>query len=172
MLKRLRRPMQRTADLGEERLDVVVFERQPAAEHDIEDNPATPDVDLGPRIESAADDLRRGVVRAAAARLQEVAVLDLIREAEVGDLDVEVVVEENVLGLEVAVDDLEAVGVLDAGDELLEETPRLRLGHAAVGDDVVEELAAGVLEHDDDVCRRRDDLVPDRVLDEIYGMQG
>ena len=55
--------------------------------------------------------------------------------------------------------DLEPMGVLNARDELLEEPPGLRLGHPAVGHDVVEELAAGKFKHNDDICRRSDDLV-------------
>ena len=56
--------------------------------------------------------------------------------------------------------DLEPVTVVDARDHLLEEAPRLWLGHPAVVDDVLEEFPAGILEDDDDVGSRRDDLVP------------
>lgn len=40
-------------DLLEERRNVVVVKRQPAAEHDVEDDTAAPDVDLGAGIQSA-----------------------------------------------------------------------------------------------------------------------
>jgi hypothetical protein len=50
------------------------------------------------------------------------------------------------------VHDLQPVGILDPGDELLEELAGLWLGHLPAGDDIVEELPTGVLEHDDDVC--------------------
>jgi hypothetical protein len=46
-------------------------------------------------------------------------------EAKVSDLDVEVFVEEEVLGLEVAMDDHGAMAELDASDDLLEELARL-----------------------------------------------
>lgn len=41
--------------------------------------------------------------------------------------------------------------VLYSGDKLLKEPAGFRLGHPPVRDDVVEELAAGVLQNDDDV---------------------
>ena len=56
--------------------------------------------------------------------------------------------------------DFEPVGILDARDDLLEETACHNLGHAAVLNDIVEQFAAGILEDDDDVGSRRDDLVP------------
>ena len=43
------------------------------------------------------------------------------------------------------------MAVLNSGDELLEEPAGLRLGHSPVRDNVVEELAAGILQNDDDV---------------------
>ena len=57
------------------------------------------------------------------------------------------------------VDDLVAVAILDGTQHLLEEAAGLLLGHAAVGDDVVEQLAAGVLEHHDDLVGGLDDGV-------------
>lgn len=157
--KKNRRLDVRTGDLLEESADVVVLEGQTSAEHHIQDDAAAPHIHLRPRVQRAPNHLRRGVVRAPAAGLHEVAVLDLVREAKVGDLDVEVVVEEDVLGLEVAVHDLEAVGVVDAGDHLLEEAAGLRLGHLALVDDVLEELPAGIFEHDDDVRWGRDHFI-------------
>ena len=150
----------RTADLREQGLHVFVLERQPTTEHDIQNHTAAPHVDLRTRIKSSTDDLRRGVIGTPAAGLEEVAVLDLVRESEVGNLHVQVVVEEDVLRLQVAVHDLEVMAVLNPGDDLLEETARLRLFHTPVRDDVVEELPASVLEDDDDVGGRRYDLIP------------
>ena len=56
-------------------------------------------------------------------------------------------------------DDLESVRVLNARDDLLEEAPCALFWHAAVGDDVVEELASGVFEDEDDVGRCGDDFI-------------
>ena len=56
-------------------------------------------------------------------------------------------------------DDLEAVGVFDARDDLLEEAANAGLRHLAVCDDVVEQLAAGVFENKDDVGRGGYDFV-------------
>ena len=66
------------------------------------------------------------------------------------------------------------VTVLDSTDHLLEKAPRLVLLHLresapartithaslALGDNVVEELLSCILHHHDDVCRRREHLIP------------
>ena len=146
-------------DLVEESLHIIVFKGQAPAEHHIKYDPARPDIDLRACVDASTDDFGRSVVWTSTAGCEEIPIAHLVREAEIGDLDIEVVVEENVLGLEVAVDDLEAVRVFDARDDLLEEAPCSLFGHAAVGDDVVEELATGVFKDEDDVGRGRDHFV-------------
>ncbi|PLN78809.1 hypothetical protein BDW42DRAFT_174170 [Aspergillus taichungensis] len=146
-------------DLLEEGGDVVVIEGQTADQQHVEDDTATPDVDLGPGVELAGDDLGGGVVGAAAAGLEEVAVGHDVAEAEIGDLDVFLAVDEEVLGLEVAVDDLVAMAVLHGADDLLEELAGLGVVAAAPLDEVVEQLALGVLEDHDDVGLGGDDGV-------------
>ena len=150
----------RTCDLGEQRMHILILKRQPSTKHNIQNNPTAPNIDLRTRIQSTSNNLRRSIIRTSTARLQEVAVLNLITQPEVRDLDVQVVVQQHVLWLKVAMDDLALVRVVDAGDYLLEEAPCLGLVHAPVGDDVVEELPSGVFEHDDDVRRRTDDFIP------------
>jgi hypothetical protein len=63
------------------------------------------------------------------------------REAEVGDLEVTALVDEEILGLEVAVEDAVGVAEADDGDELLEVPARGVLLEAALGD-AREELPA------------------------------
>lgn len=73
-------------------------------------------------------------------------------EAKVDDFDfgaVGRVREENVLGLEVAVDDALAVDVLNGADEGLHEEAGLALGEVDSLADAVEELAAVEVLHDD-----------------------
>jgi hypothetical protein len=55
------------------------------------------------------------------------------------------------------------VGVLDPGNELLEELAGLRLGHLPTRDDVVEQLPTGVFKHNDDVRRCGYDFVSSRM---------
>jgi hypothetical protein len=57
------------------------------------------------------------------------------------------------------VDDLQAVRVLDAGYDLLEETPGFRFRHTTMGNDIVEEFATGVFKNEDDICRCRNYFV-------------
>ena len=97
---------------------MVVVERQSTAQHDVEDHAARPDVDLGSRVQSGVgdkvgqsctimgarerkradalsrDDLGGGVVRRTARGLEEVAVAHDVGQAKVGNLDVQVLVEQ------------------------------------------------------------------------------
>ena len=84
---------ERTADLCEQCLHVIVFEGQPTTEHNIEDYAAAPYVNFRSSVQTSAYHLRRSIIRAAAAGLEEVTVLDLIRQPKVGDLHVEVCVQ-------------------------------------------------------------------------------
>lgn len=69
-------------------------------------------------------------------------------KAEVGDLEVAPLVDEEVLGLEVAVEDAARVAEADGGDELLEVPARGVLLEAALGD-AGEELPAADELHDE-----------------------
>jgi hypothetical protein len=75
-----------------------------------------------------------------------------VGEAEVGDDDVAVAVEQQVLELKIAMHDAPLVQVADAGHQLGEQSPRHRLLKAALAEDEVEQLTTGrVLEDDTDV---------------------
>ena len=151
-----------TADLCEQRLDVLVFEREPSAKHHVENDSATPDIDLRSGIEATTNNFRGGVIGTSATRFEEVAVLDLTRETKVGNLDVQVFVEQDIFWFEIPMNNLEFVTVFNAGHDLLEEPTGNWLGHAAVVDDVVEQFATGEFEDNDDVGRGGDYLVPGR----------
>lgn len=101
------------------------------------------------------DDLRAGVVWAAAARLEELAAALESGHAKVGNLDVALAVEEQVLGLEVAVADVEPVAVVDARDDLLEVVQRLVRAELALLHEVVKQLPAGHVLHDQVPARRQ-----------------
>ena len=149
-----------TANLREQRLHIVVLERQPTAEHHVQNDTAAPYINLWASIQSTADDFRCSIVGTTAARLEEVAVLDLVRETEVGNLDVQVVVKQHILWLQVSVDDLQMMTILNSRDELLEEPTCLRLGHPPVRNDIVEQLSTGVFKNNDDVGGCGYHLVP------------
>ena len=90
-------------DLLEQLLEVVVVEGQRAHEQRVQDDAARPDVRLAAVVLLAAYDLRAGVVRRAAARLQHRAVHLQRRHAEVGYLDVQLVVQQQILRLQISV---------------------------------------------------------------------
>ena len=79
--------MARTGDLCKQVMDVLVLEREAATEHDKEDDSAAPDVDLGPFVQRAANDLWSCVVRTATGCLEELAVHHAVRQAKVGYFD-------------------------------------------------------------------------------------
>lgn len=62
-------------------------------------------------------------------------------EAEIGQFEVVGIVEEEVFGLEVAVEDVVGMAEGDGGDELVEEAAGLGLREAAAGGEAGEELA-------------------------------
>ena len=81
-----------------------------AHEHLVDEHARRPPVD-GLAVALGLDDLGREVLGRAAERPR--AVLDQLGEAEVDDLQVALAVEQQVLGLEVAVDDVAVVEVLE-----------------------------------------------------------
>ena len=150
-------------DIVAVRVRGVVVERQVAGEHGIQDHAARPHVDGRADVHAVLhDELRRRVARTAAARRHQVvaAGAEIVRKAKIGDDHIAVAVEEQVLELQVAVDDLFAVQVRDARDELRKEAARLALLEALLRENVVKQLATrAVLEHDADVALRLNHLV-------------
>ncbi len=99
-------------------LVVVVVEGEAAGHHLVHDDADAPPVDGAPVVH-VLQHLRGQVLRGAAEGLGGAAEVDvLLAQAEVGDLDVAVLVQEEVLQLEVAVDDAKLVQVVDGADDL------------------------------------------------------
>ena len=71
-----------------------------------------------------------------------------IAEPKINQLQIVMVVEQQILGLEISVTDAQLVQVLDRALDLLEELARLLLGQLLLLDDVVEELAPRNILHD------------------------
>lgn len=140
-----------TADFCEQRLNILILKGKPSAEHHVEDDSTTPNIYFRPGVEATTNYLRGSVVGTSTAGFEEVAVLDLTRETEVGNLHVQVIVKQDIFWLEISVDNLEFVAVFDTRHDLLEEPTGDWLGHASVRDDVLKQLATGKFEDDDDV---------------------
>mmetsp|Transcript_73663 Transcript_73663/g.208612 ORF Transcript_73663/g.208612 Transcript_73663/m.208612 type:complete len:338 (+) Transcript_73663:785-1798(+) len=108
--------------------------------------------------------LRRGVRRGTDVRLHA-ALTEVLTEAPVNDLDVGTVVlgsvtEADVLGLQVAVDDVQPVQVLDGQQDLGGVEPAAALREAACAAKVEEELPArAVLQHEVQLLRRLEGVV-------------
>jgi hypothetical protein len=67
--------------------------------------------------------------------------------------------EDPLLRFQIPVHDVVTVTVLQRAHDLLEEPPRLVLGHLSPSDDVVEKLAGEVLDDHNNVGGRGDDVV-------------
>lgn len=71
-----------------------------------------------------------------------------IAEPKINQLQIVLVVEQQILGLEISVNDAQLVQVLDRALDLLEEFASFLLGQLLLLDDVVEELAPRNILHD------------------------
>ena len=86
--------------------------------------------------------------------------LKTIGEPKVGDDHVPVSVEEQIFEFEVAMDNLFLMKVPDGGNELSKQLAGVAFFEVTVGEDVVEEFAAGgIFEDDPDVLVGFDDIV-------------
>ena len=85
---------------------------------------------------------------------------DQFGKAQVDNLDKAIQIQQQILWLQVSVDDLQMMTILNPGDELLEESTCLRLGHPPVRNDIVEQLSTGVFENNNDVGGCGYHLVP------------
>uniref|UniRef100_A0A6B0VAV0 Uncharacterized protein n=1 Tax=Ixodes ricinus TaxID=34613 RepID=A0A6B0VAV0_IXORI len=147
-------------DLSEQGWDVFVVEWKGSAEQRIEYYTAAPNVYFRTGVEFARDDLWGCVIWGPTARPQEFAVHHHVREPKVGDLDVEVLVQEQVFGFQVPVDHHVPVTVRHSGDYLLEEPPGIRLLQLPMLDDVIKEFTTAHILHDhENVGGCADDLV-------------
>ena len=73
-----------------------------------------------------------------------------VGEAEIHNLNVVLVIKQQVLRLEVSMADLDLVDIFDARDDLLDEPTALLLLEALSLDDVVKQLSAGSILHDEE----------------------
>lgn len=126
----------------------MVFERQVSADHCIQNDTAAPDVSSQSEVLLALNHFWGRVARTSAGRLQPLAVFVQVAEAEVDDFDVVVMVEQKILWLQVSVHDAQLVDVLDARDDLLVHLCGLLLLQVAILNDVLEQLAARTVLHD------------------------
>jgi hypothetical protein len=106
-------------------------------------------------------------VGATATCLEEVSVCHDVTQSKVGNLDIVLVVQKEVLGFEISVYNFVAMAVLDCTDDLLEEFAGLVLLQPSVVDNVVEQFTASIFEDHDDFSRR----CYDRVAGEVSNMK-
>mmetsp|Transcript_104098 Transcript_104098/g.301150 ORF Transcript_104098/g.301150 Transcript_104098/m.301150 type:complete len:263 (+) Transcript_104098:234-1022(+) len=139
------------ADLRQDlRIGVTEKGRIPAKHH-VGDDAETPNV--AHVIVLARQNLRRDVVRSAGLCRQDLAFVELARQAKVDDLQQTLLdgilrQEEEVLRFQVAMADMVLVHVVDSLDHLLHERGRLHLREVPSLNDSVEQLASCAQLHD------------------------
>ena len=126
-----------------------VFKRQEPADHSVKDDPATPDITLEPKVLLSGDHFRGSVAWGPASRFKKAfGRLVNIAEAEIDNFERLVEVEEQVLGLEVAMADATFMDVFNAGDKLLENTDGSLLVQSLMLDNVIEKFSIDTVFHD------------------------
>mmetsp|Transcript_6878 Transcript_6878/g.15973 ORF Transcript_6878/g.15973 Transcript_6878/m.15973 type:complete len:487 (-) Transcript_6878:1464-2924(-) len=127
-------------------LDGVSPKRRQPHDHLIQDAAQRPPVHLE-AVRLAQPNLRSKIHRSAAERVSS---LTLLREAKIGQLDVPVAVEQHVLGLEVAVEDVLRVDVAHHLDHLHHRPSHLLGREPLLGEDKLREVAVGDDVHHED----------------------
>lgn len=90
-----------------------------------------------------ANDFWSGIIRTSAAGSEKVPVSHEVAETEIGNFDIEIGIQQEVLRLEIAMNDFLKMAIFDTGYNLMEEIPRFVGGKAAFGNNVVEEFSPG-----------------------------
>jgi hypothetical protein len=103
----------------------LVVKRHFTTYQNVQDDAETPHVDLGPRVLLRLQEFWRSKVQTPAKCLELAPGREKIAQAEVDDLDVARLADENVLDLEVAVDDAVAMAVVERTGDLAGELASL-----------------------------------------------
>lgn len=143
----------------------LVVKWKAATETGIQDDTGTPNVDFMPLIPTSATDQLRGCIMGAPARSSQPVAWTLLdgSHAKIGDLDKAVARNENILGLQIAVANVEGMAIVESADDLSKEPNRFFLVEVLVGIDVLEKVAlVHILQHEI-ASRRVRILAPRRI---------
>lgn len=125
-----------------------VFEWEVSTDHGVEHYSAAPNIRFQSVVPLPSDHLGSGIAGRPTSRFKSGVGFIHVAEAEVDDLEGEVVVKEKVFRLEVSMTNATLVDVLNARDELEVELASLFLGQSSMSDDVVEEFPSVAVLHD------------------------
>jgi len=139
--------------------DEFVVERKSTNKEDVENDTTGPNINFGTGIQLSANNFRCCIIWTSTARLEEIAVCHDVTEAEVGNLDVHVLVQKQVLRLEISVHNLVAVTIFDSAYDLLKQFPSFGFSQPTMLDDVIEQFHRYVFEHHVNVGLGGDDCV-------------
>ena len=91
-----------TLDFPEQGRHVFVVKGQCSAEQCVQDDPARPNVDLGSGVEFVRDDFGGSVVGRTTTSPQKLSVCHHVGQAKVGYLDILLLVQQQIFGLQIA----------------------------------------------------------------------
>lgn len=127
---------------------IGTIEGKVAHAHRIEDDTQAPDVDLERVVWLSGQHFRRSIAGTSTGCAEHFPLSVDVAEPEVDDLDVVLIVQQHVFGLEIAMNDSYLVQVLDGVEKLLQYLAGLELCKFLIFDDVLKQLSsAGVLSH-------------------------
>ncbi len=138
---------------------VIVVERKAAANKDLKDYAAGPNIGFGTQVTLRwhSKNFRGDVMRGATLSAQGFLLAKHLSrhdqeggEAKVGNFEGFVIIQQELLRFKIAVEDAAGMAVVETADELLEEESGVWLRHSAETLDFVEELAACDKIHDDE----------------------
>lgn len=139
---------------------IGIFEGKIAAEHGIESNATAPDVNFDAIVAFARNHLGRCVARTAAGGLEKFAGLVRVRQTEIDDLEILVLVQKEVLWLQITMCHVPLMQELNAGHNLVIELETLTLREPVFSYNIIKQFTTtGVLHDQVNVALRLDDLV-------------
>jgi hypothetical protein len=127
---------------------LAILKRQIPASHGKENNSCRPDIDSQSFVDLIFEHLWCSIAGRPTGGLESLVLLVSVGKPEVHNPQVHLIVEQEVLRLEVAMDHSDAMDVFDAIDELMEDAAGFLLFESLVISDIVEKLPVFHVLHD------------------------
>mmetsp|Transcript_154187 Transcript_154187/g.287446 ORF Transcript_154187/g.287446 Transcript_154187/m.287446 type:complete len:260 (-) Transcript_154187:29-808(-) len=139
-----RYPVRAHLDFPDELRKAWLIERQFSTKQGVQDDATRPDVNLWSSVStSAVEKLWCCIIWRTAGRFQKLPWYHPCSESKIGDLHVEIVAHEDVLGLYVTMHNHVSMTMVDTTDYLLENSASIYLRHPPLSHNVVKQVPVG-----------------------------
>ena len=135
-------------------ISIWIFKRQVATGHSIKNDAAAPNIRIEAIVPLSSNHFWSCIARTSTCCLQSLSFLIGVGEAEVDNFDVIFVIQEQILGFEISMADFNLVYVFNPRDYLLEKLAAFLLLKAFPLHNIVEELTAPSIFHDQEQLLR------------------